>query len=177
MDYLHESGVSIYRRRRRRRAIVTLTCVTLVLVGTVVYAASYVQGWVGAPKPKAVINASCNSDPTLKPGGVTVNVYNATPRTGLAAAVAKSLEKKGFKVVAVDNDPLGKTILTVGEIRTGPSGAAAANLISQRLVGARVVQDDRADASVDLVVGRRYRALSTPPKVPATKKVAPRPRC
>jgi hypothetical protein len=177
VDYLHESGVSIYRRRRRRRALVTLTFVTLVLAGTLVYAASYVQGWVGSPKPKAVINASCSADPTLKPGGVTLNVYNASARTGLAATVARALEKKGFKVATVDNDPLGKTILTVGEIRSGPSGAAGAILVAQRLVGARVVQDDRADASVDLVVGNRYRALSTPPKIPATKGTAPRPKC
>lgn len=177
MDYLHESGVSIYRRRRRRRAVITLTCVALVLLGTVLYAASYVQGWVGSPKPKAATSASCYADPSLKPSGVTVNVYNGTARTGLAAAVAGALEYKGFKVATVDNDPLGKTIETVGEIRAGPTGAAGAALVSQRLVGARVVRDDRADASVDLVLGKRYRALSTPPKVTVTKATTPTPKC
>jgi hypothetical protein len=179
MDYLHESGVSIYRRRRRRRAVITLSCVSLMLIATVAYAASYVQGWVGSPSPTSVVNASCSTDPTLKPGGVTVNVYNASARTGLAATVARALEKKGFRVATVDNDPLGKTILTVGEIRAGPSGAAAAALVSKRLVGARVVQDDRPDASVDLVLGKKYRALSTPPKVTvkATKGVTPTPKC
>lgn len=176
MDYLHESGVSIYRRRRRRRAVITLCCVGLMLIGTVGYAASYVQGWVGSPEP-TVVNANCSVDPKLKPSGVTLNVYNASARTGLAAAVARALEKKGFRVATVDNDPLGKTILTVGEIRAGPSGAAAAALVSARLVGARVVQDDRPDASVDLVLGKRYRALSTPPTVKATKGVIPAPKC
>jgi hypothetical protein len=175
MDYLHESGVLIYRRRRRRRALITLICVILVLAGTLTYAASYVQGWVGDPEPKAVINASCFADPTLTPGGVTLNVYNASDRTGLAAAVARSLEKKGFRVSTVDNDPHGKTILTVGEIRTGPRGAAGAVLVSKRLAGAKIVQDDRADASVDLVLGKKYRALSTPPAVRATKGTAPTP--
>jgi len=177
MDYLHESGASIYRRRRRRRAVITLSCVSLVLIATVAYATSYVQGWVGTPKPASVVNASCTSDPTLKPSGVTLNVYNASARTGLAASVARALEKKGFRVATVDNDPLGKTILTVGEIRAGPSGAAAAALVSTRLVGARVVQDDRPDASVDLVLGKRYRALSTPPKINVTKGIRPTPKC
>ena len=181
MNYLHESGVSIYRRRRRRRAVITLSFVGLVLIGTVAYAASYVQGWVGTPEPAAAVNANCSADPTLKPSGVTLNVYNASARTGLAASVARALEKKGFRVAAVDNDPLGKTILTVAEIRAGPSGVSAAALVSARLVGARVVQDDRPDASVDLVLGKRYRALSTPPKVKATKGTAkaitPTPKC
>ena len=177
MDYLHESGALIYRRRRRRRAVITLSCVSLMLIATVGYAASYVQGWVGSPKPTTAVNASCSAYPTLKPGGVTVNVYNASARTGLAAAVGRALEKKGFRVATVDNDPLGKTILTVGEIRAGPSGAAAASLVSTRLVGARVVKDDRPDASVDLVLGKRYRALSTPPKVKATKGIQPTPKC
>ena len=177
MDYLHESGVSIYRRRRRRRAVITLSCVALMLIATVAYAASYVQGWVGSPKPTSVANASCGADPPLKPSRVTLNVYNASARTGLAATVARAMEKKGFRVATVDNDPLGKTILTVGEIRAGPSGAAAAALVSARLVGARVVRDDRSDASVDLVLGEGYRALSTPPKVKATKGTQPTPKC
>ncbi|MBC7559756.1 MAG: LytR C-terminal domain-containing protein [Dermatophilaceae bacterium] len=165
MDYLQESGVSIYRRRRRRRAVITLSFVSLMLIATIAYAASYVQGWVGTPKTTSVANANCSSEPTLTPAGVTVNVYNASARTGLAASVARALDDKGFRVATVDNDPLGKTILTVGEIRAGPSGAAAAALISKRLVGATVVRDDRPDASVDLVLGKRYRALNTPPKV------------
>ncbi len=177
MDYLHESGVSIYRRRRRRRAVVTLSCVALMLIATAGYAVSYVQGWVGSPKPASVVNASCSADPTLNPSKVTLNVYNASARTGLAAAVARVIEAKGFRVATVDNDPLGKTILTVGEIRAGPSGAAAAALVSARLVGATVVQDDRPDASVDLVLGKRYRTLSTPPKVKVTQGIQPTPKC
>lgn len=177
MDYLHESGVSIYRRRHRRRAVLTLAFVTMVLTATLLYAASYVQGWVGSPKPKAVVNASCNPDPSLKPREVTLNVYNATGRTGLAAGVARSLEKQGFKVASVDNDPMGRTILTLGEIRAGPTGAAAAILASGRLAGAPVRQDTRADASVDLVLGQKFRTLSVPPKVPATKAGKPLPKC
>jgi hypothetical protein len=164
VDYLHESGASIYRRRRRQRAVITLTCVILLLLATVAYAASYVQGWVGNTSSKAAANASCTSDPALRPSRVTVNVYNASNRTGLAAIVARSLERQGFKVATVDNDPLGKTLLGVGEIRTGPSGAAGAVLVAKRLAGARIMHDDRMDASVDVVLGTTFRALQVPPK-------------
>ena len=178
MDYLHESGVTIYRRRRRRRAIATMTFVVLVLTGTVLYAASYVQGWVGTPVPKAAVKVSCNPDPRIKPREVTLNVYNATGRTGLAAKAATKLERAGFKVETVENDPLGRTILTAGEIRVGPTGASGAILVSKRLAGFRVVQDGRADATVDVVLGKGFRGLRPPPKGSTTKKGAtPTPRC
>jgi len=178
VDYLHESGVTIYRRRRRRRAIITMTFVVLVLTGTVLYAASYVQGLAGAPAPKAVVNVNCNPNPNIKPREVTLSVYNATGRTGLAAKVATSLEKVGFKVDSVGNDPLGRTILTAGEIRVGPTGAAGAILVAKRLAGLTVVQDRRADATVDIVLGKKFRGLTLPPKASATKKGAtPTPKC
>jgi hypothetical protein len=180
VDYLHESAASIYRRRRRNRTIVTMTCVTLLLFGTVVYAASYVQGWVGASAPKVVANASCNgatSNQPLKPIGVTLNVYNATVRTGLAASVAGSLQKQGFKIATIDNDPLGKTILGVGEIRHGPSGLEGAILAAQRLPGATIVQDSRMDASVDLVLGKTFRALTAPANVAPSTKAKPISHC
>ena len=177
VDYLHESGVSIYRRRRRQRAVITLSIVILLLLATAVYAASYVQGWVGTPTPKAVVNASCTSNPALTPHDVTINVYNASDRTGLAAIVAKSLETQGFKVATVDNDPLGKTILGVGEIRTGEGGAAGAILAAKRVRGARVVQDGRMDASIDIVLGGKFRALAVPRGVAVPKKANPTPGC
>jgi len=155
-----------------------MTFVALVLTGTLLYAASYVQGWVGSPAPKSVSNVNCNPDPSLKPREVTLNVYNATGLTGLAAKAATKLERAGFQVETVDNDPLGRTILTMGEIRVGPTGAAGAILVSKRLAGFKLVQDGRADATVDVVLGKKFRGLTPPPKVSSTKKsTTPFPGC
>jgi hypothetical protein len=183
VDYLHESAASIYRRRRHQRAIVTMIVVTLMLFGTVLYAASYVQGWVGTTAHKVVASTSCNvatlnqpltpSGVTLTPSGVTLNVYNATVRAGLAASVANTLQNQGFKIATIDNDPMGKTILGVGEIRHGPSGLEGAILAAQRLPGATMVQDSRMDASVDLVVGQGYLGLTVPAKVALSTKAKP----
>jgi hypothetical protein len=157
-----------------------MTSVTLLLFGTVAYAGSYVQGWVATAAPKTVVNTSCNgaaSNQPLIPREVTINVYNATVRIGLAASVASSLTKIGFKVATIDNDPLGKTILGVGEIRHGPSGLEGAMLAARRLPGATVVQDDRMDASIDVVLGRSYSSLTVQPKVVVSTKAKPTPHC
>ena len=178
MDQLHESGASIHRRRRRRRAAITLTLVAVVLLVTFTYAAAYFQGWVGTRAPKAVASPSCQAATPLEvltPRAVTVNVYNSTDRANLAASVAKSLRTQGFKVVGVANDPLGRTLSGVGEIRHGPDGEAAAALVVARLPGAKVVLDNRTDATVDLVLGKTFKVLTAPPKVAPTKPGKPTP--
>jgi uncharacterized membrane protein (DUF485 family) len=124
VEQLHESGASIHRRRRRRRAAITMTLVALVMLGAFTYAAAYFQGWVGKAVPKSAASAACQPAGPVKaltPSAVTLNVYNSTGRVGLAASVAKSLRTLGFKVVDVANDPLGRPISGVGEIRHGPT--------------------------------------------------------
>jgi len=180
MDYLHESAASIYQRRRRHRLIITMTCVILLLFATLVYAASYVQGWVGAATPTPGATSSCNgatSSRALTPRDITVNVYNTTDRTGLAAFAARSLRNQGFRTATIDNDPLAKTILGVGEIRHGQSGAAGAVLAAARLPGARLVLDERMDASVDLVLGAKFRTLIVPTRSARLKAAKLTTRC
>ena len=178
MEYLQESGASIHRRRRRRRAAITLTVVGLVMVGTFAYAAAYFQGWVVTRSPSPSASPTCQAvtpGQALTPSAVTINVYNATDRAGLAASVAKSLRTQGFKVAKVTNDPLGKPIGGVGEVRHGPTGTAGATLAATRLSGAKVVPDGRTDNTVDLVLGNKFTALSVPPKVAPSKATKPTP--
>lgn len=180
MAYLQDSAATLYRRRRRQRATITLTFVTTLLIATLVYAASYVQGWVGSTAPKAKVGTACFgaiSDRPVTPGAVTLNVYNTTARTGLASSVARRLQIQGFKIAAVDNDPLGRSIEGVGEIRHGQRGAAGAVLAATRMPGARVVRDDRTDATVDLVVGDKFRAVITPPKGARSVEAKPTVSC
>jgi LytR cell envelope-related transcriptional attenuator len=180
VEYLQESGVSIHRRRRRQRAAITLTVVTLLLLATFVYAAFLVQGWVATTAPKTVAGAACRRTASARPVTatvVTINVYNATSRDGLAASVAKLLQGQGFKIATVSNDPLGMSIQGVGEIRRGQSGAGGAILVATRLSGARIVPDQRTDATVDLVLGDKFTTLSTPPKDARTNAAKPTPSC
>lgn len=125
----------------------------------------------GAPSPTASpTNTGTNtSEPTPcvtvtvvpadtlpSPTDVTTNVYNSTDRTGLAAATGEELKSRGFVIGTVANDPLGKTITGVAEIRHGPKGAQAAALMAYYLPGARLVDDERTDATIDTVLGAGF---------------------
>lgn len=180
MDHPRRTVVSSHRHRQRRRATITLTLVGLVLVGTFTYAAAYFQGWITTGVPHLTGNSDCQvaapaPAPALTPRAVTINVYNATSRNGLAASVAKSLRIQGFKIAAVANDPLGQQIARVGEVRHGRLGAAGATLVAVRLPGVKIVLDERTDSTVDLVLGDRFSALHTPPKVVPSKATKPTP--
>jgi hypothetical protein len=187
MDHSQRTVVSSYRRRKRRRATITLSLVGLVMVGTFTYAAAYFQGWVAAARPSSLASPPCqaadaaDAADALTPSTVTINVYNATDRNGLARSVAKSLRTQGFNIGEIANDPLGKRIVGVGEVRHGQLGTADANLVAKRLPGAKVVLDKRTDDSVDLVLGNRFSALRAPAGVVqthATKPTTPpTPRC
>ncbi|MTE20119.1 LytR family transcriptional regulator [Streptomyces sp. TRM43335] len=58
-----------------------------------------------------------------KPSAVTVNVYNATTRAGLAKKTAETLEKRGFRIGEVANAPasLDKKVKEAGLLMGPPS--------------------------------------------------------
>ncbi len=119
------------------------------------------------PKPTAPPAA-------VPPGKVTVNVYNATDRRGLAARVATQLRKRGFKVVKVDNDPLDRRVTGLAEVRHSEPGAGAARTVVAQVGTVVAVPDQRTDASVDLVLGAGFRALQ--PLAAAAAALSPTPQ-
>jgi hypothetical protein len=170
-----QSAATIRRRRKRRRTAITLTLVWLGMAGTFMYAVAFFQGWVGSV-PSALAIPTCQKVipvQALKPSAVTINVYNATDRPGLAASVAKSLRRQGFKIAQVANDPLSQSLSGVGQVRHGETGASAAIFTVARLSGATVVDDNRPDATVDVVLGNRFKALSRPSKVARANATRP----
>ena len=173
MSYVVESGASLARRARRRRALITLGVVTLMLFFAFWYAYSYYQG---TDKAKAAPSPTCTATSTVRtPAQVTVNVYNATDRTGLAAKTAADVRKRGFKVSTVSNDPLQKNVTGAAEVRYGPTGRESAKLVLTLVKGSKAVKDSRTDSSVDLVLGAKFTALTAPPK--ATSAAATTPAC
>ena len=182
MSYVVESGSSRARRARRRRALITLAVVALMLFFAFWYAYSYYRD---SNNPKAAPTTTCTTTaaaaakPTGKatartPAQVTVNVYNATERNGLAAKTATEIRKRGYRVSTVSNDPLQRTVTIPAEVRYGTSGTASAKLVLTLVKGAKAVRDSRADASVDLVLGEKFTALTPAPK---TTPAATTPRC
>ena len=106
--------------------------------------------------------------PSLNPAEVSVRVFNATDRAGIAQAVADELRRRGLVVDEVANDPTDREVTGVGEVRHGPRGTEAAAFLTVFLPGAGDYLDTRATAQVDLVIGPDFQQLATPEQVAAT---------
>jgi hypothetical protein len=161
--YVRESGYARRQRLRQRRTFVTLGLVVLALFFAFWYALSYYTANKDVPAPR---QTCVTPTVALPPSKVKVNVYNATTRTGLAAATAKILGDRGFVVGKVDNDPLQKSVKGAAELRFGPAGKGAANVVYRHLTSAKLVQDKRKDATVDVVLGNAWKALGKVPPGP-----------
>ena len=99
-----------------------------------------------------------------KPGQITVNVLNATARSGLAKQTADELKKRGFRIGDVGNATAtyDKKVAGAG-VLLGAKGAARAALpvLGTQLSDAEVKTDGRAQADrVDLIIGTAFKSLT-----------------
>lgn len=111
-----------------------------------------------APKPSVAAPLA------LKPAQVTVNVYNATPRGGLAKAAADELKLRGFAIGKVGNAPeaYDKKIPGTGILLGGAAAQRGAfRVLATQLKGSQVKTDTRATADIDLILGTAFRTLDT----------------
>lgn len=171
MSHVVESAASRRHRRNRRTAIV-LVFVVAALAGAFYYAAAYMN------RPSTPAASGCptsditaGATPSLAAGQVTVNVFNATSRNGLASDTAKAVKARGFVIGTVSNDPSKKKIDGGGEVRFGPNGKAGADLVVKLVDGVTPQQDTRADASIDLVLGNGFKGLTAAPTTTTTATV------
>ncbi|HSN06068.1 MAG TPA: LytR C-terminal domain-containing protein [Candidatus Angelobacter sp.] len=153
---------------RRRHPVATGLLVVLmmiVLFGATFGAVRLLKGDGGTPSasgstPATCVTATATPGATLpKPATVTVNVYNATDRAGLARTTAATLKARGFGIGSIANDPLGKSLTDVAEIRYGPNGKDNALLLRYYVAGAVLVLDQRTDRTVDVALGLKYKAI------------------
>lgn len=100
-----------------------------------------------------------------KPGQITVNVFNATPRSGLAKETADELKKRGFRIGDVGNatDTYDKKVEGAGILLGAKTAAQAAlPVLNTQLSGAQLKTDGRAKADqVDLIIGTGFKNLTT----------------
>ncbi|MER6197789.1 LytR C-terminal domain-containing protein [Streptomyces sp. NPDC001586] len=131
----------------------------------------------GAAKggPTAASNAASNTSATASaaakpavvlppPGEITVNVYNATPRAGLAKAVGDELAKRGFVIGHVGNAPadFDKKVPGTGILLGSPAtDKAAFSVLGTQLAGTTQQTDTREGADIDLILGDAFKELST----------------
>lgn len=122
-----------------------------------------------ADAPVATMAASMNPCPTSTPligdglpvnNAVVLNVFNATPKQGLAAQAALDFKREGFRILSIANDPRTAKVVGVGEIRFGPGARKAAKLVEYYLAGAKMVELKREDTVVDVALGPAYTQLA-----------------
>jgi LytR cell envelope-related transcriptional attenuator len=97
-----------------------------------------------------------------KPAEITVNVYNATPRTGLAKDTADELRKRGFKIGKVGNAPAAydKKVKAPGMLLGAPASANGPfDVLATQLAGAQTRNDARSGKDVDLIIGSGFKNL------------------
>ncbi|MCT9079373.1 LytR C-terminal domain-containing protein [Streptomyces fulvoviolaceus] len=122
---------------------------------------------------KASPSASASAAALPKPGQITVNVYNATPTSGLAKKTADELKKRGFKIGDVGNatKEFDKKVKGTG-LLLGRTSAVSMSLpvLGTQLAGAEARADSRKGADVDLVIGTGFKGLTK--KAAADKALA-----
>ncbi|GAB3591945.1 hypothetical protein GCM10027446_11690 [Angustibacter peucedani] len=169
MSYIKEA--SSWRDRKRHRQQITLLVVLGLLVASGGIGYLVYSGVIGGPDKVDVSTLPPCPTATKKPltpDQVVVNVYNATKRNGLASSVATTLDRRSFQIGTIANDPLHAKVTGTAVIRYGTRGTAAAQLLSSQLDGAKLSRDKRKNASVDLVLGAKYKSLKTLAQITAT---------
>ncbi|WP_258575335.1 LytR C-terminal domain-containing protein [Streptomyces shenzhenensis] len=186
-------------RPRRRRArlvlsvVASVTALGLVGWGTLQLIDVFTGGGGTASAAGAsedcVKRAAASASPTAgtsatvlsKPAQITVNVYNATTRTGLAKDTADALKKRGFKIGDIGNAPAKFDQKVKGTaILVGPASALKTSLpvlATQVTAADQRTEAGRKGTAVDLILGDAFKTLT--PQATAAKAItalsAPRP--
>ncbi|WP_189928970.1 LytR C-terminal domain-containing protein [Streptomyces sulfonofaciens] len=119
------------------------------------------------PGSAGAAGAGASPSPAMtlpKPKQVTVNVLNATTRSGLAKKTADELKKRGFTIGDVGNatPEYDKKVKGTGLLLGPPSTMdTAIPLLGTQLVGAEKKADDRKGKSVDLIIGDGFKGLAS----------------
>ena len=164
-DYVYESGLSTKRRRQRRTAI-TLLLTALLLFSAFWWAWSYIRTGgesSASATPTSTLTPGACADPTT----ITINVYNATNRSGLARTAADALTAAGFSVGRVANDPENKSLPGNAEVRFGPEGEPYAVAFREDYGQAvSLAPTERNGTSIDVVLGDTFTGWAPFPETP-----------
>jgi hypothetical protein len=105
----------------------------------------------------------------LNAGDVTVSVFNASNRSGLASETLNKLADRGFKAGDAGNAPDGTKVKFVQVWTTTENDAAAKLVALQFGEGTAVRPGEDLGLGVDVVVGPSYKGLAKAPTSIKTK--------
>ncbi|MFI8850808.1 LytR C-terminal domain-containing protein [Streptomyces sp. NPDC053499] len=99
-----------------------------------------------------------------RPGDITVNVLNATSRSGLAKNTADELKKRGFKIGKIGNasaefdEKVEKAGILIGA--PGSSTSDRLQVLGTQLENTETRYDERDGKDVDLILGKGFEHLT-----------------
>ncbi|WP_306335124.1 LytR C-terminal domain-containing protein [Streptomyces sp. KL118A] len=141
----------------------TLQLIDVFTGGSKASAAGHASGDCDRKPAAAPSESARKQKPLPKPKQVTVNVFNATPRGGLAKSTADELKKRGFTIGKVGNatKAYDKKVKGTGLLLGAESAAETAiPVLGTQLAGAEHKSDARKSGDVDLVIGDRFKNLA-----------------
>jgi hypothetical protein len=150
----------------------SLTTGATLVVAAVLLCIMAVWGFNAATAPVPDDNTSSSGGPTcaredqkvtkyVERGDVTVSVYNAGKRSGLAQKTMDLLERAGFKPGEVNNAPEG-TDVKRAEVYSTEDDDPDAQLVALALGRKTQVvhNDEELGPGVDVVIGDRFKGLN-----------------
>ncbi|GAA3393235.1 LytR C-terminal domain-containing protein [Streptomyces roseoviridis] len=162
------------RRPHRRRRIVLGAAAAVLVLGAAGWGTLQLvdvfSGGDGKKTTTAAGRGDCKPAPKAtaqpaalpKPAQITVNVYNATPRSGLAKSTADELKKRGFAIGKVGNAPAAydKKVPGAALLLGAPNASKGAfSVLGTQLKAATTKVDARTTADVDLIIGTAFKNL------------------
>ncbi|MBX9397149.1 LytR C-terminal domain-containing protein [Streptomyces sp. TRM72054] len=180
------------RPPRRRGRLVLVVTASVVVIGVLGWGTlQLVEVFTGggdkasAAGTKADCTTKASPSPSAavavpRPGAVTVNVLNATTRSGLAKKTADELKKRGFRIGEVGNAPKqwDKKVKATG-LLIGPASALNTSLpvLATQLPTAERSTDTRQGKAIDLIIGDGFKELAKKPAADRAlaELTAPRP--
>jgi len=165
------------RRPRRRGRLAFAIVASLAVLGLIGWGTlQLIDVFTGrgdkasAAGPRTDCTTKASASPTAakalpEPDTITVNVLNATPRSGLAKETADELKKRGFRIGDVGNatKEYDKKVKGVG-ILLGPKSSldTALPVVGTQLTDAeRRTDAARKSTDIDLILGTDFKALSS----------------
>ncbi|MGV9558987.1 LytR C-terminal domain-containing protein [Streptomyces sp. NPDC003401] len=179
-------------RRRGRLAGVVIACGAVLGVagwGTLQLIDVFTGGGGTASAAGAKAGCATKASPAAtaspavlpKPAQITVNVFNATTRSGLAKTTADELKKRGFRIGDVGNaGPQYDKKVTGTGVLLGPAASLNTSLpvlATQLTAAERRTDAARKGPAIDLIIGNRFTALTGVPEATRelTALAAPKP--
>ncbi|MEU6404064.1 LytR C-terminal domain-containing protein [Streptomyces sp. NPDC046985] len=162
------------RRPRRHGRLVFLAVASVTVLGVIGWGTlQLIDAFTGGSQKAEAAGTRCarhadsaSARPVRalpKPGQITVNVLNATPRGGLAKQTADELKKRGFRIGDVGNatGEFDKKVKGAG-LLLGPASALDTSMpvLATQLSGAARRADARKGAAVDLIIGDGFKQLA-----------------